>query len=112
MEKNKIEDLQRFLAEEPGDSFIKYALALEYLKLEDYKEALSYFVQILASDENYLAAYYHYGKLLEKTGEGVRAEPIYLKGIEVAQRQGNKHTLAELQAAYNLLKDIEDEDID
>ncbi len=111
MEKNKIEELLGFLAEEPDDSFVKYALALEYVKAGHFDAALLYLNAVVERDENYLAAYYQLGKLLERTGDPVKAESIYLKGISIARVQSKKHTLSELTQAYNLLKGIEEDDL-
>lgn len=112
MKKNKIEELQAFLKEEPEDSFIKYALALECIKIENFEKGTSYLNDILERDENYLAAYYQLGKALERIGQQERASSIYLKGIEIAGELGKKHTLSELQQAYNLLKGLDDEYIE
>ncbi len=109
MIKNKIEELQEFLTKEPEDSFIKYALALEYIKIEKFDNAFIYLNDILEKDEGYLAVYYQSGKAFEHVGQQEKATSVYLKGIEIARRQGKKHILAELQQAYNLLKGLDDE---
>ena len=36
---NRIEKLMEFMKEKPGDSFVKHALALEYIKLGNDVEA-------------------------------------------------------------------------
>ena len=41
----KIEKLKSFLINSPGDSFLKHALALEYIKLGDEAEARKLFLE-------------------------------------------------------------------
>ena len=65
----KIEKLKSFLINSPGDSFLKHALALEYIKLGDEAEARKLFLEILEHDPAYIGSYYHLARLLERTGE-------------------------------------------
>jgi len=99
----RIEQLQEFLKDESGDSFLKYALALEYIKIEKYDIAKSCFLKLIKDDENYVASYYQLGKLSESMNDLEYAIEIYKKGIKVAQKSKNKKTLLELKEAYNLL---------
>lgn len=52
------------LKNEPNDSFLNYALALEYGKLENVKKAIELIEALLVRDEEYLGAYYQLGKIL------------------------------------------------
>ena len=70
----KIEKLKSFLINSPGDSFLKHALALEYIKLGDEVEARKLFLEILGRDPSYIGSYYHLARLLERTGEKENAK--------------------------------------
>ena len=108
--KSRIEQLQEFLEEDGNDSFLKYALALEYVRIDEKDAAKDCFLQLVAEDENYLASYYQLGKLYESLDALEKAVDIYKKGIKIAQKSANKKTLLELQEACNhLLKIDEDE---
>jgi Tfp pilus assembly protein PilF len=109
MKKNKIEELLDFLEAEPNDSFLKYALALEYVKQENYNTARSYLETILVVDPVYLAAYYQLGKILEKLEKNEDAAGIYKKGMEIALLKNNRHTYNELDQAYKLVTGTEED---
>jgi len=96
----KIGQLKDFLSKDPEDSFLKHALALEYIKLGDDRAARSLFEQILYQNPGYVGSYYHLAKLLERTGEGSLAIEWYEKGMKMARAANDDHTYNELQAAY------------
>lgn len=96
----KIEKLKSFLINSPGDSFLKHALALEYIKLGDEDKARKLFLEILGSDPSYIGSYYHLARLLERTGETENAKIWYERGMIAAKQAGDNHAFNELQAAY------------
>jgi len=96
----KIEKLKSFLVKSPGDSFLKHALALEYIKLGNEAEARKLFLEILERDPSYIGSYYHLARLLERTGESENAKNWYEKGMIAARQAGDTHAYNELQAAY------------
>ena len=96
----KIEKLKSFLINSPGDSFLKHALALEYIKLGEESEARKLFLEILERDPSYIGSYYHLARLLERTGETENAKNWYEKGMVAARQAGDMHAYNELQAAY------------
>lgn len=97
---DRIERLKTFLKDSPNDSFLRHALALEYIKIGNEVEAKQMFQSNLAADEAYVATYYHLGKLLERIGAQQDAITIYEKGMQVAKAAGDMHSYSELQAAY------------
>ena len=101
----RINRLKEFLAASPGDSFLKHALALEYVKLEDDEEAMKIFEEVLTSDPFYIGSYYHLAKLLERKGDAATAIKWYEKGMQAAKQAGDNHALNELRAAYEELVD-------
>lgn len=97
---DRIEKLRSFLIQSPDDCFLNHALALEYVKLGDEDEAKKLFEHNLQHDAQYVATYYHLGKLLERLGEQDAAVNIYEKGMEVAKTANDMHSYNELQGAY------------
>ncbi|MGN6568586.1 MAG: hypothetical protein ACTHJ0_11565 [Flavipsychrobacter sp.] len=97
---DRIERLKAFLKDSPNDSFLRHALALEYIKIGNEAGAKQMFENNLAADEAYVATYYHLGKLLERIGAQQDAITIYEKGMQVAKTAGDMHSYNELQAAY------------
>jgi tetratricopeptide (TPR) repeat protein len=100
---DRILKLKEFLQANPGDNFLKHALALEYIKNGDDAAAQSMFEEILAHDPGYIGSYYHLAKLLERTGNTDAAIQWYEKGMEAAQKAGDQHALGELRSAYEEL---------
>ncbi|MBK7390907.1 MAG: tetratricopeptide repeat protein [Bacteroidetes bacterium] len=105
-QQTRIEMLNSYLAEDPSDSFSRYALALELIKLSNLEEAMNHMVFINQHDPSYLPNYYHYGKLLEQSGRKSEALAIYQEGETVARIQKNAHTLNELTNAREALEDL------
>ncbi|MBZ5856442.1 tetratricopeptide repeat protein [Flavihumibacter profundi] len=99
----RIQKLIEYLAASPADSFLKHALALEYIKLGDESRARALFEEILEADPMYIGSYYHLAKLLERTGETDLAIAWYEKGMEAARKAGDQHAYGELRSALEEL---------
>ena len=99
----KIDRLQNFLKNNPEDPFLQYALAMEYIKMEEDDNALNIFKVLTEQHPDYIGTYYHFGKLLEKLNKKEEASDIYQLGMRIAKDQKEMHTFQELQGAYNLL---------
>jgi Tfp pilus assembly protein PilF len=96
----RIEKLQEFLQTNPNDNFLKHALALEYIKLNEDAKARELFEDILAKSPDYIGSYYHLAKLLERNGKTELAIQWYEKGMTAAKEAKDQHSYNELQAAY------------
>jgi Tfp pilus assembly protein PilF len=103
---DRIERLKGFLSSNPEDSFVKHALALEYVKLNDEAQAKALFEEVLQANPDYIGSYYHLGKLLERINDPVGAIAIYEKGMQKAQELGERHAYGELRTAYEELADL------
>jgi tetratricopeptide (TPR) repeat protein len=97
---DRIEKLKAFLAQSPDDCFLNHALALEYIKLGDEEAAKNCFEKNLSFYPNYIATYYHLGKLLERVQQEEAAIKIYEAGMAAAKKAGDMHTHSELLSAY------------
>jgi len=110
MQEGRLQKLLDFLAAEPNDEFLQYALATEYLRLNDIDNALAYYGKLISEHPNYFGTYYHLGKLYEKLGRKDEAISTYQKGMQVTREQRNNHAFSELQGAYNQLSGLYDDD--
>jgi tetratricopeptide (TPR) repeat protein len=102
---SRLEQLKKMLETEPDDSFLNYALALEYAKANDLKKAIRLIEAIIVRDKNYLGAYYELGKYYELSEQAQMAINIYKKGIEIAIQQKNRKAQLELNEALLQLVD-------
>ena len=91
------------LADNPNDSFLHHALALEYIKLGNDDEARHLFEELLTKEPGYTGSYYHLAKLLERNDKTEEAIKVYEKGMEEAKKAGENHSYNELRAAYEEL---------
>jgi len=101
VENSRIAQIKEFLKESPEDTFLNYALAIEYIGLQDFNKAKLIFEQLLLNNPEYTATYYHYGKLLLKEGKKEEAIEIFNMGIKKADFNKELHTSAELRSALN-----------
>ena len=104
MSTKRLEQLKGLLEESPHDSFLIFALAKEYEKLEELETALRHYLHLEEHDPDYVGTYYHLGKLYERMEETGLAFQTYEKGIEVTRRAGDQHAMGELAAAKMALE--------
>ena len=100
---NRIDVLKGLLVQNPLDAFMRYGLAMEYVKAGEMDQAVAEFRAVLTIDPGYSYAYFHGGQTLEKQGLFDQAREWYEKGVEESRRKGDQKALAELQAALDLL---------
>jgi predicted Zn-dependent protease len=102
---SRLEQLLVMLQEDPNDSFVRYAVAVEYAAAGNNTEAIARIEALIADQPDYLGAYYKLGQLLEANDNAERALEVYRLGAELAKRQNNVKTLGELNTAILLLED-------
>ena len=100
---SRIEILKGFLKENANDSFSRYALALEYVKLGRNEDAVLEFEAVKTKDPDYVATYYQLGQLYRNMSRPHEAEKTFRTGITVASKAGDQHTQSELEAALEML---------
>ena len=105
MTTSKKEQLLSMLKDEPNDSFLNYALALEYAKDQNIKKAIELIENLLERDENYLGAFYQLGKLHEQSSNTQKAIDTYTKGMVIAKKQNNRKALGELNEALMMFEE-------
>ena len=97
---DRIAKIREFLVKQPGDNFLRHALALEYLKIGQDTDARDLFLEILTDSPEYIGTYYHLAKTLEKLGMRESAIEWYEKGMAAAKQAKDQHAYNELQSAY------------
>jgi len=102
--KNRKEMLEEFVAQDPNDSFSRYALALELEKEGNQKAAVPELREVIARDPSYVAAYYQLGRLLAKTGILDEAAEVYRRGLVAATAANDQRARSEIQEALETLE--------
>jgi tetratricopeptide (TPR) repeat protein len=103
MADNRLEILKNLVAQNPGDSFARYGLAMACASAGDYAQAVENYRKLLEINPKYVAAYYHGGQSLEKLGKLDEARELYRRGIDISTQIGDMHTRSELEAVLDLL---------
>ena len=100
----RLEQLLEMLKQDPADSFLRYGVALEYAKTGNFAEAMNGFETLVAEKPEYVPAYFMAGRTQEQAGEPARAAAWYRRGIEVANRVGDKHAAGEMREALEAVE--------
>lgn len=103
MAENRLEALKNLVAQNPGDCFARYGLAMAYANAGEHEQAVEQYRNLLEVNPKYVAAYYHGGQALEKAGKAEEARELYRRGIAVCTETGDQHTRSELEAVLELL---------
>ncbi|MFC0517844.1 tetratricopeptide repeat protein [Mucilaginibacter angelicae] len=112
MELSRLNKLLEFIKNEPEDEFLKYALATEYLRLNETDKALSYYEDLVNNHPGYVGTYYHLGKLYEALNRKDDAIKTYENGMKVTKEKRDNHAFSELQAVYRQAMGFEEDDDD
>jgi tetratricopeptide (TPR) repeat protein len=103
MQVNRLEKLLEFIKNEPGDPFLKYALATEYLRINETEKALTYYEDLVNNHPGYTGTYYHLGKLYEALDRRQDAIKTYETGMKITKERRDNHAFSELRAVYDEL---------
>jgi thioredoxin-like negative regulator of GroEL len=89
--------LERSLAENPTDGFLRYGLALQCLREGDLEEGRQRLQSLIADDPDHqVAAYQQLGQSYVDTGERESALATLQLGIVKATAAGDHHAAAEM----------------
>src|SRR5262249_42827308 len=90
--------LEQSLAEDPGDAFLRYGLALQCLREGDVLEGRSR-LQALIDDQpdDQIAAYRPLGQSSLEAGETAEATAILRTGVAKARVRGDWHAAGEME---------------
>ena len=86
---NRIEVFKQMLEADPTNTLVQFGLANEYLKAEDYDNAIRALENYLQQADDEGAAYGMLAKAYEKQGERKKAKAALERGIEVSNKHGH-----------------------
>ena len=72
----------------PDDALVWYGLGSEYVKVENWEEAITALRNVVSINPDYTAAYQMLGSALMSRGEREEARRVWTAGIEAAERTG------------------------
>ncbi len=95
---DKLAALTAILEQNPADTFARYGLAMEYVAQSRIPEGLAEFDTLIAQSPDYVPAYQMSAQTLAANGDRELAIARLHTGIATANRTGNQHALAEMEA--------------
>ena len=90
------EKIEAMLADEPGDTFLRYSLAMELQKEERHDDSLKLLNELTRDDPPYVPAYFMAGQQLGSLQRINEAREILRNGIEEARKQNDHHAAGEM----------------
>jgi hypothetical protein len=90
------EKIEAMLADDPGDTFLRYSLAMELDKEGDHDASLVRFAELTRDEPPYVAAFFMAGQQLARLGRFAEARAILTNGIEAARAQNDMHAAGEM----------------
>jgi hypothetical protein len=96
---DRLAKMLAYVASRPDEAFPRYGLAMEYVKLGRLDDAHSQFQELRRRHPDYVATYYHHGKLLVRMGRAADARRTWEEGMRVSAAKGDLHARDEIQAA-------------
>jgi thioredoxin-like negative regulator of GroEL len=90
------EKIEAMLAEDPGDTFLRYSLAMELDKAGEHDASLAKFAELTRDDPPYVPAFFMAAQELARIGRIEEARTALRDGIESARVQGDSHAAGEM----------------
>jgi tetratricopeptide (TPR) repeat protein len=90
------EKIEAMLADEPGDVFLRYSLAMELDKEGDHDASLARFAELTRAAPPYVPAFFMAAQQLARLERVNEARTDLRDGIEAARAQGNAHAAGEM----------------
>lgn len=97
------------LDKNPTDSYLRYAIAMEYLSAGKKSLALKELETVVKKDKGHVAAYPILGKLLEEKGKSKKAIDVYQSGLEIARKKNDAKVIGALSEALLILDVYDDQ---
>jgi Tfp pilus assembly protein PilF len=95
---DKLAALTEILQLDPANAFARYGLAMEHVARGNPAAALAEFATCIAHNPDYVPAYQMSAQTLVTLGQTDTALDQLHLGIAAANRTGNQHALAEMEA--------------
>ena len=105
MSNARLEQLRTMLAGEPGDVFLRYAIALELQRQGEPVEAIRMLEELVHEHPGHLATYYQLALMLASQGRTADATACCEAGMLQCMVQGDMRTRTELRALRDGLND-------
>lgn len=100
------EKIEQMLAEEPGDTFLRYSLAMELRSEGEHQGSVNKLTELTQDSPPYVPAFFMAAQQLVELGQIDVARSFLRDGIEEARRQGDSHAAAEMSELLTSLGEL------
>ncbi len=100
---NRREKIEAMLAEEPGDVFLRYSLAMELRSQGDHLASIEKLNELAGEQPPYVPAFLMAAQQLVDLERIEEARTTLRDGIEIARNQGDSHAAAEMSELLSSL---------
>mgnify|MGYP001065311162 CR=1 FL=1 len=97
------EKIEAMLAQEPGDVFLRYSLAMELDKEGDHDRSLQLLYELAEGDPPYVPAFFMAGQQLARLDRIDEAREVITRGIAAARAAGDAHAAGEMEGFLDTL---------
>jgi hypothetical protein len=88
--------IEAMLADEPGDQFLRYSLAMELEKEREHEASLSHLAALQSDATPYVPAFFMAAQQLARMERVEESRAVLRTGIDEARRQGDGHAAGEM----------------
>ncbi len=99
------EKIEAMLLDEPGDTFLRYSLAMELDKEGANDSSLEKLAELTRDQPPYVPAFFMAGQQLARLNRVSEARSILCTGIEAARQQDDAHAASEMSEFLSSLGD-------
>ncbi len=103
---NRRQKIEAMLAEDPGDTFLRYSLAMELRSEGDHTQSLSMLAELVGEDPPCVPAFFMAAQQLADLDRVDEARKYLRDGIEQARQQGDSHAAAEMSEFLTTLGEL------
>lgn len=100
---DRIKQIEKLLAKEPGDVFLNYSLGMEYISAHKFDLAIETFAKCEALVPTYLPAKIEMGKALRSIGRLTQAREAFTRALQAATADDQQHVIDNIQAQLDSL---------
>ena len=106
MDTARLEKIEAMLAEDPGDTFLRYSRAMELSKLGQIDQSVPLLDALAAEEPPYIPAFFMAAQQLADLDRIEDARRYLRDGIDQARNQGDSHAAAEMSELLTSLGEM------
>ncbi len=103
---SQLDTFKALLDKGNDNELLRYSLGNEYYKQHDFEQAITHLEKAIEFNPKYSAAWKLYAKALSENKQNTEAVNAYEKGIIVAEENGDKQAVKEMNVFLKRLKKV------